>query len=35
LPPNVLVRLVVQAGSPGRTTLPRSSIHTPVGTLMN
>jgi hypothetical protein len=35
LPPNVLVRLVVHAGSPGRTTRPRSSIQTPVGTLVN
>jgi hypothetical protein len=26
---------LVHAGSAGRTTLPRSSIHTPIGTLMN
>jgi hypothetical protein len=35
LPPNIVVRLVVHAGSPGRTTRPRSSIQTPVGTLVN
>jgi hypothetical protein len=35
LPPNVSVRLEVQAGSAGRTTRPRSSIQTPLGTLMN
>jgi hypothetical protein len=35
LPPNVFVRVSVQAGSPGRTTLPRSSIQMPVGTLTN
>jgi hypothetical protein len=35
LPPIVSVRLVVHAGSAGRTTRPRSSIHTPIGTLMN
>ena len=33
--PKATVRLVVQAGSPGRTTRPFSSIHTPVGTFVN
>jgi hypothetical protein len=29
------VRLAAHAGSAGRTTRPFSSIHTPIGTLMN
>jgi len=33
--PNFSVDEVVHAGSAGRTTRPRSSIHTPIGTLMN
>jgi hypothetical protein len=30
-----MVWFVVQAGSAGRTTWPRSSIQIPIGTLMN
>jgi hypothetical protein len=33
--PNFRVESLVQAGSAGRTTRPRSSIQIPIGTLMN